>query len=34
MIIEVFLGEDGVARIENIASGICDVVFPNVKRDS
>ena len=34
VIIEGFLGGDGVARIENIASGICDVVFPNVKRDS
>ena len=33
-VIEGQVGEDGIARIENIASGICDVVFPNLKMDS
>lgn len=34
LVMEGMLGEDGVARIENISSGVCDVVFPNIKRDS
>ncbi|HHJ4624144.1 TPA: hypothetical protein ACQJJL_005460, partial [Raoultella ornithinolytica] len=34
LVMEGVLGEDGVARIENISSGVCDVVFPNIKRDS